>query len=563
MAIDAVPADTAGATSWRRWAGLSIVLVASFMDLLDVNVVNVALPSLQQGLRATYATVQLVAGGYTLALGIGLITGGRLGDIYGHKRMFLVGTAAFVLASLTCACAQTPGMLIGGRLVQGAGAAIMIPQVLAFIHVRFSQEELGRVVSIYAAITGVASVSGPILGGLLIGWNPFGLEWRTIFVMNVPVGCAAIALGLRYIDESRADRTARLDPVGMGLAAVALTALLFPIVQGRQLSWPVWCLVAMGASVPLAVAFVSYERRRIRREGSALVAVELFSRRSFSVGIIVQFLFQCAPAAFFLAWTIYLQFGLGWSAVHTGLTAIPFGLAVSLSGALSMRVTFPRYGRLSMAAGVVATATGMLGYAWLVGRVAYPSSWEMIVPLTLIGTGLGQVYAPLVNVTLREVPPQQSGSASGLINAIAQIGSSAGIAAIGILLFSAIGTQTASAARPEAPVVRTQLAASGLSGTDLEHQLAVFHRCTVVLADQPSQQAESCERGTTPAVAAAIARTRAAGFEQAFQEVLWCITGLLAIALLCIRALPHQSPAGAASAPRARRPGRSRIPARK
>ena len=234
------PPATASQADPRRWLTLVILLLAGFMNLLDVSIVNIAIPSIQRDLHASYADVQWALAGYTLAYALVLITGGRLGDTFGRKRLFLIGVAGFTIMSALCGAATGPGMLIGCRVAQGAMGAIMVPQVLAVIQVIFPPRERIKALAGFGVTAGLGTVSGPLLGGLLIQHNLFGLGWRPIFLINVPVGVIAFAASAVLVRESRVANPPRLDPVGVSLISAALLLLLYPLVEGRQLGWPLW-----------------------------------------------------------------------------------------------------------------------------------------------------------------------------------------------------------------------------------------------------------------------------------------------------------------------------------
>src|SRR3989440_4110120 len=289
----------------KRWLALAVILSAAFMDLLDVTIVNVAIPSIQSQMKAGYSAIQWITAGYALAFAVVLITGGRLGDIYGRKRLFLIGMTGFTVASALCGLAATPGVLIGARVLQGGMAALMVPQVMAIIHVTFPANERGKVMGMFGAIVGSAAVAGPILGGLLVQWNLFGLHWRPIFLVNLPVGVFGLIVAFRVISESRAPHATKLDLPGVGLSVVGLFMLVFPLMQGRDLDWPVWGWIMMAAAVPVLAVFVLYERRKGLRAESPLVELGLFRFRSFASGILTNLTFSTTLGVFFLVWALY------------------------------------------------------------------------------------------------------------------------------------------------------------------------------------------------------------------------------------------------------------------
>ncbi|MEC4017338.1 MFS transporter [Streptomyces sp. H27-D2] len=423
----------------RRWLALAVVMTATFLDLVDVTIVNIAIPSIQQDIGASFSAIQWVTAGYALAFAIGLITGGRLGDIYGRKRLFLIGMAGFTLTSALCGLASGPGMLVAARVLQGGMAALMVPQVLSIIHVTFPAKERGKVFGMFGAMIGLGSVMGPMIGALLTEWNLFGLEWRPIFLVNLPVGIAGLILGYRFISESKAPKVLRLDLIGVGLASVGLLMLLYPLTQGREAGWPAWGFVSMAASLPLFVVFVRFERAKTRRDGSPLVELSLFRIKSFAAGIGVQLTYGVVSGIFFLVWTLYMQLGLGWSALHAGLTGLPFSVAAAVSAGMSVQVLVPLYGRKVLQAGALVKLAGVLLYIWEAEQYgADIRSWQMALPLAVMGVGMGLIVAPITDSVLSEVPREHAGSASGLINTTNQLGLAFGLGLVSIAFFGIV-----------------------------------------------------------------------------------------------------------------------------
>ncbi|WP_225850379.1 MFS transporter [Streptomyces sp. HPF1205] len=417
----------------KRWIALAVVMTASFMDLVDATIVNIAVPSIRRDTGAGFSAIQWITAGYALAFAVGLITGGRLGDIHGRKRVFLIGTAGFTAASVLCGVAADPGMLVATRLLQGAAAALMVPQVLSIIHATFSGEERGKVFGMFGAVIGLAAVTGPLLGALLTQWNVLGLQWRPIFLINLPVGIAGLVLGRRFIEESRAPRALGLDLVGVALATAGLLALMYPLVQGRENGWPLWGYAMMAGGLAVLAGFVRYERAKKDRDGSPLVELSLFRARSFAAGIGVQLVFGIACGVFFLVWTLYMQVGLGWSPLHAGLTGLPFTVACSASAGLSVQLLVPRFGRRVLQGGALTTAAGALLYVGESARYGQSvHSWQMALPLLVMGAGMGMVFSPLTDAVLSDVPQEHAGSASGLINTTNQLGNAFGLALVSV-----------------------------------------------------------------------------------------------------------------------------------
>ncbi|MFI5685937.1 MFS transporter [Streptomyces sp. NPDC051636] len=424
----------------RRWFALAIVMTAAFMDLVDVTIVNIAIPSIQQDAGASFSQIQWITAGYALAFAAGLITGGRLGDIHGRRRLFLVGIGGFTLASALCGFAANPEMLVASRILQGAMAAMMVPQVLSIVHATFPAHERGKVFGLFGAIVGLGAVSGPLLGALLTEWNLFGLQWRPIFLINLPVGVVAFLLGRRFITESKAPKALKLDLVGVALVTLGLLMLLYPLTRGRELGWPLWGYVSMAGAVGVFAALVAYERRKSARDGSPLVELSLFRVKSFAAGIAVQTVFGVALGVFFLVWTLYMQVGLGWSPLRAGLTGVPFSIAVSVAAGMSVQKLVPRFGRKVLQTGALVMVLGVLVYIAEAHRYGLGiASWQMALPLVVMGVGMGLIVAPLTDVVLSEVPREHAGSASGLINTVQQMGNALGLGLVSVVFFGSIG----------------------------------------------------------------------------------------------------------------------------
>ncbi|MDX3248793.1 MFS transporter [Streptomyces sp. ME18-1-4] len=433
-----IPEKTPG--DRRRWFALAIVMTAAFMDLVDVTIVNIAIPSIQQDAGASWSQIQWITAGYALAFAAGLITGGRLGDIHGRKRLFLVGIGGFTLASALCGLAANPEMLVASRILQGGMAAMMVPQVLSIVHATFPAHERGKVFGLFGAVVGLGAVSGPLLGALLTEWNLFGLEWRPIFLINLPVGIAGLILGSRFIMESKAPKALKLDLVGVVLVVVGLLMLLYPLTRGRELGWPVWGYVSMVGSLAVFGALVAHERRKGARDGSPLIELSLFRVKSFAAGIAVQTVFGVGLGVFFLVWTLYMQTGLGWSPLKAGLTGVPFSIAVSLAAGLSVQQLVPRFGRKVLQTGALAMGAGVLLYIWESERYGLAiAPWQMALPLVVMGLGMGLIVAPLTDAVLSEVPREHAGSASGLINTVQQMGNALGLGLVAVVFFGEIG----------------------------------------------------------------------------------------------------------------------------
>ena len=532
----------------RRWLTLVVLLLAAFMNLLDISIVNIAIPSIQRNLHATYADVQWALAGYTLAYALVLITGGRLGDTFGRKRLFLIGVTGFTLMSALCGAAQSPAMLIGSRVAQGAFGAIMIPQVLSVIQVIFPARERIKALAAFGVTAGLGTVSGPLLGGLLTQHNLFGLDWRPIFLINVPVGILAVAASAVLVRESRAPRPPRLDPIGVTLISATLLLLLYPLVEGRQLGWPTWTFVSMAAAVPMLAVFIGYERAKDRRDGSPLVQLGLFRQRAFAVGIAIALTFFLGVTSFALILTLFLQLGLGYGPLHAGLTFLPFSAGVLLASGAAARLA-PKFGRGVTMVGALVMAGGMAGLIATVHHFGGAvTTWEMAPALVVAGLGMGAVLAPLADILLAGVQPQDAGSASGIFNTSLQLGASIGVAVIGVIFFGLLGSQSPAAAATVGPQLRSGLATAQVPAP-LAGRIAVqFGDClhARLVAADPTVTPAACRlpggqvlpAGVTRVVAGAGRTAVRTDFAAALIRTLWFQVGVFLASFGLMLALP-------------------------
>lgn len=419
----------------RRWLALAIVTAAMFLDTLDASIVTVALPTIQDDLGADYATMQWTLAGYALAFGLFLITGGRLGDIFGRKRLFLAGVAGFTLASVVCGLSASAEMLVAGRFGQGLMAAMMVPQTMAVVVTMFRREEWANAFTLVGVALIVGSVSGPLLGGVLTELDLLGLGWRAIFLVNVPVGLLTLALAARFVPDSRSDEPLRVDVVGVVLLTVASLSLLFPLVQGRELGWPSWMFLAMAASVPVFFVFARHQRRRHARDGSALLPPPLFRQRSFVVGLVVTLAFFTGISSFFLVLTYHLQYGLGWSVLRTAVATAAWPIGIIATTQIAWRVGKGN-GRRWVGLGSLVLAAGVTSVIVMIRTSgADLSLLQVALGGLVMGFGMGFCSPVLTAVVLGDVPPQDSGVGSGVVNAVMQIGAAAGIAIVGVIFF--------------------------------------------------------------------------------------------------------------------------------
>ncbi|MFJ5810724.1 MFS transporter (plasmid) [Streptomyces sp. NBC_01426] len=428
------PSSRPSKTTRAARIALVVLLVAELMNILDHSVVLTALPALQESTGAGPAAVQWWTAGYSLTVAVGLVTGGRLGDIHGRRKILLIGTVVFTLASLLCGLATGPGVLIGARVLQGAGVALMIPQVLATLHVTFDGENRSRAFGLYGAVLSLGSVLGPVLGGVLTELDLLGLSWRPIFLINVPVGLAVIILGRTFIPESTARKADRLDLTGMLLSALAVVLIIFPLTEGHTHHWPLWCFAMLAAGLLVLGVFLRHQQRR---QGDApLVALSLFRGRQFSGGLSAQLMLGLLCGLFFMTWTLYLQHGLGMSPFHAAVAFVLLALG-ELAGATTAARTAGRFGRRLPQAGSLIALASMAAYGVQISsRQTDLTLLAMTAPVVLIGFGLGMVGGPLADMSLAKVPHEKAGSASGLFNTAMHLGLAIGTALTALVFFS-------------------------------------------------------------------------------------------------------------------------------
>ena len=421
-----------------RWAALPVVLAGTFMVVLDFFIVNVAMPAMQADLHAGTGALEWVVAGYGLTFATLLITAGRLGDQFGRRRLFSVGLALFTLASAACGLAWSPAALVAARLVQGVAAALLSPQVLSIIGVAYTGEDRVRALSVYGIVLGLAAVGGQLVGGVLVQADVAGLGWRSCFLINVPVGLAALALAPRLVPESRAGRSSRIDVAGTVLVTAGLTAIILPLVEGRQHGWPLWTWLSLGAAPVLLGAFAVHQRRLGRRGGAPLLDPALFRERAFSAGLLTQLVFWAGQASFFLVLALYLQLGRGLDALQAGLVFTILAAAYLVASIQAPALT-ARLGRRLPAIGALVLAAGHGLLAASVADVGTTGSVGLLAPaLLLVGAGMGLVITPLTSTVLASLEPEHAGAASGALSTMQQVGNAIGVAVTGVVFFGAL-----------------------------------------------------------------------------------------------------------------------------
>jgi len=433
------PFESIPAARAKRWLGLAVTLTGAFMAIMDAFIVNISLPSIRADLHASFGEAQLIIAAYGLVYAVGLITGGRLGDLYGRKRMFMIGLASFTLTSLACGLAPTPGALIAARVAQGISAAAMFPQVLSWMRLTFVDPgERARAFAALGLTQGLASVAGQIVGGVLVSADLWG--WRPIFLINVPVGLVALVLAYRVLDESRADAQ-KLDLIGAGLSAIALAFLLYPLIEGRESGWPAWMLTMLVLSVPAMLLFADHQRLKTRLEDAPLMDTRLFRERAFVLGVTALFLLCTILISFFTILAFVLQAGLGLKPLWAALSFLP--LAVTYVIASHVAARYATHARGMLVVGGIALTLGYGAMALAHGALAvHPAAF--VPGLIWLGIAQGLLFTPLLNTILSGVAPHHVGIASGVTSTMQQAGGAFGVAVVGLIFFGAVEAMQAS-----------------------------------------------------------------------------------------------------------------------
>lgn len=434
-------------TERHRWAVLAVVLFAAVLDLLDATITNIAAPTIAADLNGQDAFVQWLGAGYALAMGVLLVVGGRLGDKFGRRRLFLTGLTGFTLASLACGLAFDPPSLIGFRLLQGAFGALVIPQGFGILSAVFPPKEIGKAFGVFAPCLGLAAISGPVLAGVLI--DSFG--WRSMFLINIVLGGPAIALAVRLLPRDTGDRSVTIDGPGAALLAATMLALLHGLIDGSSHGWTLLPLLSLTAGAALCALFC----RRQRNATRPLIEPSLLNNRGFTSGLILGLVFYAAVAGLLLVLSLFFQDGLRHTptGASLGLAPIAAGIIVASIAAHRLRA---RLGRTLILIGLLLTLAGTLSLLVLI-HTTTPTLWTLAAPLLATGLGLGTCFGSLYEVTLGDIDPKQSGSASGSLSAVTQLANSIGAAAITTVYFHTPGGSTPAATHSLAVVTGATL----------------------------------------------------------------------------------------------------------
>jgi EmrB/QacA subfamily drug resistance transporter len=471
------------------------------MDLLDNTIVNIAIPSIQSNLGASYATIQWLIAGYAMTFAVMLISGGRMGDVFGYKKLFMIGVGGFTLASLLSGLAWNSDVLIVARLFQGSMAALMVPQVMSLMQIMFKPHERGNVMGIFGALAGVAASLGPVIGGILIHLNIGGLDWRPIFLINIPVGVFALIAAAKYLPDGKSPHPLKLDIVGTLIIVVTMFLLIFPLIEGRDLDWPLWTFGMMGAALLMLGVFAWWQGVKEKKDGSPLVVPALLKTRTFITGLIVNIIFEGAMIGFFLPFTLLLQVGLGYEVIKAALTGIPLAIGISVAMAVFSQKIIPKLGRYTMTLGTVIMATGLGIVYWFINQHGLDTTpWEFIPGLLIIGAGMALIMSPMFSVVLSDVDPKHAGSASGVMSAVQQLGGAIGTALIGVFFFGHLSANAPASFDSVQPQIKDTLSSMNIPAPQ---QTVIIESAKTCFVDSNHQKdtsvtPESCKKLTQP-----------------------------------------------------------------
>jgi EmrB/QacA subfamily drug resistance transporter len=426
------------AADGHGWRAVSIVLVGAFMALLDTTIVNVALPSIRTGLHASPASLEWIVSGYALSYGLALVPGGRAGDRFGHKNLFLIGLIIFTLASVACGISQNQSEIVAARIVQGAGAGLFFPAISATIQHSFTGPARSKAFGVLGAVIGVSTAMGPLLGGLIIAGIGTQDGWRWVFLVNLFIGAVAIPMAAWRLPRASAHTKRGFDPVGLGLLTGGLLLLLIPLVAGQQDGWPVWTWICFGCCVVMFALLTIWELREDNRGGDPLLKPSLLRQSSFSAGAVFAIAFFGGFSSIFFTLSILWQEGLAHSALITGLVIAPYSVGTLTAAANSDKLS-ARLGRMVLVLGCSLLLIG-LALVVLVIHLTAPAvnGWDLLGPLLLAGLGTGMTIAPNQDFVLATVPRREAGTAAGILGTSQRLGTAIGIAIIGTVLFGSL-----------------------------------------------------------------------------------------------------------------------------
>ncbi|WP_372410322.1 MFS transporter [Streptomyces luteireticuli] len=547
-----VPSAAPAEPTRREWLGLAVILIAAFMELLDVTVVTVATPEIQGSLDASYSQIQWILAGYQLAFAAGLVAGGRLGDIYGCRRVFIQGVLAFAVASLLCGVASNGVLIVVFRVIQGLTAALMFPQVTSIIHVTFRGKHRAAAFGALGGVTGLAGMAGPLVGGVFIHFDVLGLDWRPIFLVNIPIALLAAYGAWRLVGEWKSEERPRLDIPGTALGTAAVVLVIFPLIQGRDAGWAWWIWGLLGLSVPMLALFVLHQRALERRGGWPVVDLKVFREGAFGRGLVVQFACFAGVSAFFLVLAVELQAGYHFSALRTGLSFLPVALGTGMASGIVIQL-LPKLGKFVLQIGALVMIGGMV--AVMVTLRAHPENltyWQLVPAEIVVGLGLGLIVTSVNDLVLAEATGPSAGSASGVQATVGQAGNAVGVAVLGALFFGLLsGGHAGAAVRDELPAFRESLAQMEVPAAGVRSLERGMERCFTdqAAASDPGELQRSCTdllaqagRAGNPEVSGLVSdtltRTTKKHFSQSMGTSLYYEVGVYALVVLLVLALP-------------------------
>ena len=426
--------------SGRQWVILALVLVADVLDMMDSTICNIAAPSIVANIGGGEALIKWLGSAYALAMGALIVLGGRLGDRYGRNRLFRIGVAGFTLASIWCGVSVSPAMIIFGRVFQGGFGALLLPQGLSILMASFSREQFPTAMSAFGPTLGLAGILGPILAGALISLNVLGLGWRPVFLINIVLGIACFVVACRILPQDKTNRNEVLDNWGTILLSLAAFLLFYGLIEGPTSGWAFPCLAAIGLGVLFAIAFVL----RQRKAAAPLIKPNLFRNRGFSSGLVIGLFFFAAVNGFSYVLALYLQQVLGMKALGASLSMIPLLLGIIISSSLG-RPLIEAWGRRLVLFGLILTAIGGLALLTIAALTNAPlSTWELAVPLVVLGLGMGACFGSIFDIAIGNIEPEEAGSASGSLSAVQQFANALGSAVVTSVYFSFLGSSQGS-----------------------------------------------------------------------------------------------------------------------
>ena len=526
-------------SSKQRTIALVIGALAFVMDLLDSTIVNIAIPSIKTNLAASYSAIQWIVAGYSLAFALLLVTGGRMGDVFGYKKLFLIGIGGFTVASLLSGVSQNSDMLIVARVLQGSMAALMVPQVMSLMQIMYKPSERSGINGLFGGLGGVAATLGPIVGGLLIKANLLNLDWRPIFLINVPIGLFGLLAAIKYLPNGKSSHPLKLDFVGTFIIMTALLLLVFPLIQGRELNWPVWSFIMMAASLPVMAIFIWWQKYKDRTGGSPLILPSLFKNHSFGIGLSINMIFEMSMIGFFLTFGLMLQIGLGFTPIHAALTGVPLAVGIGATMGI-LGKTIPKLGRYALSIGTVLMGVG----ATIVMLIIYHyglslHSWQLIPGLLIMGTGMGCVFGALFAAVLNGVDPKHAGSASGTLNAVQQVGGVVGVAIVGVIFFGQLSLRAPASFNSVEPSLQSSLSVSQLPASAQQQIIGGAKNCFIDISREKDSSvvpaicrtptgSSSLPRTIGKAISTTAAKANAKNFSNAFRWSIIYTLGVLA-----------------------------------